>query len=91
MNEFKNRLEKYGYMKIHVFSRADMEQPIDLWQPCDTILTIHSRYAPKEKILEYIKLYKPQFLNDLESEWKIRSDRSFVSQILRQNNINVAR
>jgi len=68
-----------------------MEQPVEMWQPCDTILTIHSRFAPKEKILEYIKLHNPKFLNDLESEWKIRSDRTFVSKVLRANNINVAR
>ena len=91
MNELKIRLEKFGFMKVHILSTSDMQQPVEEWPPCHTILTIHSRNTPKDKILQYIQLHKPQFLNDMDSEWKIRCDRTYVSQVLRANGINVAR
>jgi hypothetical protein len=84
-------LEATGEFEICPFNNdMILNQPIEKWIRCDVLLAFYSHGFPLKRAIEYVKMFKPVLINDLESQ-TILWDRTQVNDMLRSAGIPTAR
>lgn len=83
-------LEQTGEFEICMWNNDMlMNQPIDGWFKVDVLLAFYSNGFPLDKVIAYVKLVKPDCINELDSQ-KILWERTQVNEKLRAAGIPTA-
>ncbi len=91
MLEILNRLKSYDYFHINVFDEdLILNKSIHEWPKCDCLISFYSKDFPLSKAQEYVRLFNPLVINDLEKQWDIM-DRIKVYQTLKEAGIEQPR
>ena len=84
-------LEETGEYEVTKWNNDILfNSPIENWPKCDVLLGFYSTGYPIDKVIEYVKVYKPFCINDLESQ-KILWERSEITRMLFEAGVPTAR
>jgi inositol-hexakisphosphate/diphosphoinositol-pentakisphosphate 1-kinase len=67
-----------------------LNEPIESWPRVDVLLGFYSTGYPIDKVISYVKEFKPVCINDLESQ-KTLWERSSIMKLLSDNGVPTAR
>jgi inositol hexakisphosphate/diphosphoinositol-pentakisphosphate kinase len=72
MQEILSRLQKNLYFNVIIFEQdLILNVPVNNWPICDCLISFYSKDFPLKKAQEYVKLYNPFVINDLDKQWDI--------------------
>lgn len=91
MEQILTRLKSYDHFDINLFDQnIILNSPIEEWPKCDCLISFYSKDFPLKKAEEYVRMFNPFLINDLEKQWDIM-DRIKVYQTLKEAGIEQPR
>ena len=82
MEEILTRLQSFDHFKIVIFPQETiLNEPASEWPRCDTLISFYSKDFPLKKAQEYVDLYRPFLINDLEKQWDIMDRLDLMIEI----------
>jgi inositol hexakisphosphate/diphosphoinositol-pentakisphosphate kinase len=84
MEEILTRLGAFDHFKIVLFPQEMiLNQPASEWPKCDCLISFYSKDFPLKKAQDYVELYHPFLINNLEKQWDIMDRLILCRKILK--------
>lgn len=90
MAEILSRIDEDTYQVVFFGDTVLLQDPPSSWPKCDVLIAFYSKGYPLQKVKEYVKIYKPYILNDLDMQ-EVIQDRRRVYDTLEGSGIDVPR
>lgn len=79
MKNILTRLAQEPVINLVMFTdHTILNEPIEDWPICHSIIAFYSKGFPLEKAIEYVKLRNPLVLNDLQSQYALMDRYSWL-------------
>ena len=90
MAEILSRIDENTYQVVFFGDTVLLHDPPTSWPKCDVLIAFYSKGYPLHKVKEYVKIFKPYVLNDLDMQ-EVIQDRRRVYDTLEGSGIDVPR
>ncbi|KAL3894967.1 MAG: hypothetical protein SGARI_007592, partial [Bacillariaceae sp.] len=90
MAEILSRLDESLFHVVFFGDEVIVNRPVQEWPEVQVLIAFYSKGYPLQKAKEYVNLYKPFVLNDLEMQEQLK-DRRRVYDLLEASGIDVPR